>query len=124
VVKKILRVIWFGLLIPFYLQILFLLCVIVLVEILLALVFTLTWDEIVKKYTRRQMVSTDQTINALFAGDEDETISSRTGRAYSGTWIHKLINLIFHWQDDHCTNAIEEDEGYNDIIKPRAGAKK
>ena len=107
---------------PVYLYLLFLQVNIVLAEIILSIVFTVTRDNVVLSYTRRQMISTDQCINALFAGDIDETISSRVGRAYSGSWLAKLINILFFWQsDNHCKNVIEQDEGFDDMIKPRKG---
>ena len=116
---KILRILSFVVMSPIYLYILFLQVNIVVMEIVLALFFTLTRDKIVLEYTRRQMVATDQVINALFAGDIDETISGRTGRAFSGSWLEKLINFLFSWQPDHCKNAIEADEGKEDMIKPK-----
>jgi len=105
--------------VPFYLQILFIQVYVVLLEIILLPLTMLSFDKWIKKYARRQLLATDQVINALMAGDEDETISSRAGRKWSGTWWSKLIDWIFRWQKDHCVNAIEEDEGKKDLLYPR-----
>jgi hypothetical protein len=71
------------------------------------------------QYFYNILISIDQLVNVLMFGDPDETISSRTGRLWSGSWFEKLINIIFHFQPDHCENAIEEDEGSKDLLKPR-----
>ena len=104
---------------PVYLFILLLQIQIVVIELVMVFVTMLSFDSFIKTYARRQLLATDQVINALMAGDEDETISSRAGRQWSGTWWSKLINTIFHWQKDHCTNAIEDDEGKRDLLYPR-----
>jgi len=104
---------------PVYLYILLLQIHIVFIELVMVLLTMLSFDKWIKKYARRQLLATDQVINALMAGDEDETISSRAGRKWSGTWWSKLIDWIFRWQKDHCVNAIEEDEGKRDLLYPR-----
>jgi hypothetical protein len=104
---------------PVYLYILLLQIHIVIIELIMVLVGTFSYDKFLKNYTRRQILATDQVINALMAGDEDETISARAGRVFPDTWWAKLINTIFHWQKSHCINAIEEDEGGKDILYPR-----
>lgn len=77
-----------------------------------------TKKETLKQYLINVFIATDQWINAvLFGGDPDETISSRLGRNYDGTWIEKFVNWLFKWQkDDHCSNSIEYDEGKDAII--------
>jgi len=105
--------------IPFYLHILIVQMYVVLIEFILIPFTMLTFDKWIKKYARRQLLATDQVINALMAGDEDETISGRAGRKWNGTWWSKLIDFIFRWQNDHCVNAIEEDEGHNDMLYPK-----
>lgn len=84
----------------------------------------------IKKYAYNVLISIDQLVNTLAGGDPDETISSRVGKHYKGTWLAKLIDWMFSWQDrpgGHCSNAAwwESDEGkdaieyflnkYNDI---------
>jgi len=49
------------------------------------------------------------------------TISARLGRNYRGSWMERLVNWMFKWQnrlDGHCENADwwESDEGKDAII--------
>lgn len=56
------------------------------------------------------LVAVDQLVNTVFGGYADETISSRSHRAYvSGKrkWTRNLINAIFFLQQDHCREAYE-----------------
>ena len=58
------------------------------------------------------LVAIDQLINTIFGGYADETVSSRSHRAYiSGKrkWTRNLINFLFFWQDDHCKKAYESE---------------
>ena len=71
----------------------------------------------IKKYIRNILISLDQLLNTLLGGDPDETISSRLGKHYDGTWMEKLVNKIFNKQTDHCSESIEHDEGKDAIIK-------
>ena len=64
------------------------------------------------------LLSIDQFFNVLMLGDPDETISSRAGRVFPGTWWQKLIDKIMFWQTDHCHKAIEKDEGKRDLLFP------
>lgn len=59
------------------------------------------------------LIGIDQTINAAFAGDPDETISSRAGKeARSGKrWACVLCRLLDFFEKDHCELSIEDDEG-------------
>lgn len=69
------------------------------------------------KYLKNILIAIDQLVNTICFGDPDETISSRLGRNYDGTWIEKFVNWLFKWQkDDHCSNSIEYDEGKDAII--------
>lgn len=57
-------------------------------------------------------VALDQLVNTIFGGFADETISSRSHRAYvSGKrkWTRNVINALFFWQDDHCKEAYESE---------------
>ena len=71
----------------------------------------------VKHYFVNILVSIDQFVNALFAGDPDETISSRSGKfvregkGWFPCTLCKLLNLI---DKDHCIRNIEPDRGNND----------
>lgn len=77
-------------------------------------------SHMLKKYIKNVLVSIDQLVNTILGGDCDETISSRVGKNYNGTWIHKLIDWLFSWQkkpQGHSEAAIEWDEGENAILK-------
>ena len=69
-----------------------------------------------KKYVDQIAYGVDQLGNCLMAGDPDETISSRAGRRWYGSWWAKFINALFFWQKDHVKNAIETDEKYEDDL--------
>lgn len=65
------------------------------------------------------LLAIDQFVNVLMLGDPDETISSRAGRVWPGTWWSKFIDRLMFWQSDHCHKAIETGEGKRDILFPR-----
>ena len=57
-------------------------------------------------------VAFDQLVNAVFGGYADETISSRSHRAYvdgKRKWTRNVINAMFFWQKDHCKEAYESE---------------
>ncbi|MDD3675220.1 hypothetical protein [Thauera propionica] len=58
-------------------------------------------------------VSYDQLANAAFGGHEDETISSRAGKAAreGKRWACVLCRLLDRLDPNHCEKAIEPDEG-------------
>lgn len=61
----------------------------------------------------RLAVSFDQLANTAFGGDEDETISSRAGKARlkGRRWGCVLCRVLDWFDPDHCANNIELDEG-------------
>lgn len=74
----------------------------------------------IKKYFFNLFVAFDQLANTILAGDPDETISSRIGKAIyrrnSKNPILKAIDKFLNWiQPDHCKYAIEEDEGQQEL---------
>lgn len=76
------------------------------------------------RYFLNVLIAVDQFFNAVFAGDPDETMSSRFGKWLSlphNTWKWKIayaICRILHVLDkDHCTDHIESDEGVYDLLK-------
>ena len=72
----------------------------------------------IRKYIHNLLISLDQLGNTLLFGDPDETISSRVGKNYHGTFFESFINWLFQVKtNNHCKEAIEEDEGKNAIIK-------
>lgn len=66
-------------------------------------------------YFWRVLLSIDQFANVLIGGDEDETISSRMGKAVegkTGCWLCNTLCRLLHWIDPHhCRDSIERDEG-------------
>lgn len=81
-----------------------------------------------KRYLINNLEAFDQVLNALMAGDPDETISSRIGKAARGdfglTWqtiarpFEIVIDRIFAklGQENHCRREIETDEGKDDLF--------
>ena len=71
-----------------------------------------------KKYFRNILISIIQLVNTLLGGDPDETLSSRLGKLERrGNKLAIFICKILDFFDDcHCQNAIEEDEGKDKVI--------
>lgn len=61
----------------------------------------------------RLAVGFDQLANAATGGDEDETISSRAGKAArkGRPWGCVLCGFLNHFDTDHCERSIEPDRG-------------
>jgi hypothetical protein len=80
------------------------------------------WHPIVR-YGWNILISLDQTLNVIIAGDPDETVSSRFGK-----WLamphdtlrwkvsYALCRTLHAFDPDHCERAIELDEGRDDVI--------
>lgn len=64
-------------------------------------------------YFRRLFVASDQLLNVIFGGDEDETISSRIAKDHRrGRKFACVLCRILGWIDPHhCEKALERDEG-------------
>jgi hypothetical protein len=64
-------------------------------------------------YFRRLFVASDQLLNVIFGGDEDETISSRIAKDHRrGRKFACVLCQILHWIDPHhCEKSLERDEG-------------
>jgi hypothetical protein len=58
-------------------------------------------------------VAHDQLANAAFGGDEDETLSSRAGKAarQGKRWACVFCRLLDRIEPNHCEKSIEPDEG-------------
>lgn len=78
------------------------------------------------RYGFNLLITYDQTINTIFGGDVDETISSRMGKwARDGKNDHGLKKPLYKiahfvvelFEKDHFKKSIEEDEGDNEILK-------
>lgn len=64
-------------------------------------------DETLSARAWRLAVSVDQTANAVFNGNEDETISSRAGRHKDEEkWACWLCWLLDHIDQNHCEKSI------------------
>jgi len=61
----------------------------------------------------RLAVAHDQLANAAFGGHEDETISSRAGKAarQRKRWACVLCRLLDRLDPNHCEKSIEADRG-------------
>jgi hypothetical protein len=66
-----------------------------------------------KRYIRNLLISIDQLVNTIFAGDPDETISSRCGKRLPHcTFCRRLCRFLDHIDYRHCQESIEEDRGH------------
>ena len=88
--------------------------ILILLAIFLLPVYKITKDEILKRYIENQFLAVDQSVNAVTGGSEDETISSRLGRNYRGTFLEKFVDIIFG--NNHCENALEDSDDKQDAI--------
>ena len=69
------------------------------------------------KYIWNILIAIDQLANAILGGDPDETISSRAGKQQGKTmWANVLCWFLNKLDTGHCKDAIEEDEGKDEII--------
>ena len=61
----------------------------------------------------RRAWTLDQLANAAFGGHEDETLSSRAGKAAreGKRWACVLCRLLDRLDPNHCEKSIESDEG-------------
>jgi len=77
-------------------------------------------------YLKNIGIAVDQLFNALLAGDPDETLSSRMGKAVRDGRcrlcepICRLLDRIDPRPGRHCLMAIEEDEGADDLTRRRS----
>ena len=73
----------------------------------------------IKRYFKNLLIGIDQLANTIMAGDPDETISSRAGKKVkagkTGPW--KWLCLVLNkFDENHCQESIEEDEGKDTVI--------
>lgn len=82
-----------------------------------------------RQYLLNVATAIDQLLSALLGGDEDETLSSRLGKAQRGDYgtkmqllltpVAKCVNVVFRpleGQWEHCLRHIEDDEGKAEIL--------
>lgn len=71
---------------------------------------------IIKKWIINVLIGFDQFVNTLFGGDPDETISSRAGKREGRNIIPTVICWLLDKLDPgHCKDAIERDEGKDEL---------
>lgn len=65
----------------------------------------------------------DESWNVILGGSRNETISGRLGRAFQSgeaKWFaifgYYSVNLMFFWQEDHCTNAYDPSDNIEDEV--------
>lgn len=73
----------------------------------------------IKRYVFNILISVDQLVNTILGGDPDETISSRLGKAKKkGNPIAIAIcKVLSKFDNKHCIDSIEADEGKDAVIK-------
>lgn len=66
-----------------------------------------------KRYAFNLLIALDQLTNTIFAGDPDETISSRAAKAArrGRRWGCILCRILHILHPEHCEKSIEADEG-------------
>lgn len=72
-----------------------------------------------KKYLVNQARSLDQSLNSLFGGDPDETMSSRLGKSVrdDNFWLAKgICKFLNIFQKDHCKKSINDGDGKDGLF--------
>lgn len=66
-----------------------------------------------KRYAFNLLIALDQLVNAMLAGDPDETVSSRAAKdAKRGRrWACILCRILHIVDRNHCEKSVETDEG-------------
>jgi len=75
-----------------------------------------------KRYFINNLLAIDKNYNAIWGGDESETMSSRLRRYRDqndlAKFFAKAVNAIFFWQKDHVGSSIEPvDHHKDDVLK-------
>ena len=69
------------------------------------------------KYFWNILIAVDQLVNAIFGGDPQETVSSRSGkRVKTQKWAYYLCRVLHVLDPDHCKKSILEDEGEDQVL--------
>ena len=68
----------------------------------------------IQRYLLNILIALDQMGNTLLGGDPDETISSRVGRRWPGSWVRRLIDTVFG--PGHCRDNIEVIEIDTEVV--------
>lgn len=70
------------------------------------------------RYLWNLLIAIDQLANTVLAGDPDETLSSRMGKAMRRCALCRFVCRLIHPIDkDHCQKSIEPDEGSRELWK-------
>jgi hypothetical protein len=73
-----------------------------------------------KRYFWNIAIAFDQFVNTLFAGDPDETISSRLGKIRKGSkFADKVCQFLHLVEKEHCEISIEKDEGKDQVFQSK-----
>jgi hypothetical protein len=71
----------------------------------------------IKKYVLNLLISLDQLLNTILAGDPDETLSSRMGKRLETCKLCAIVcKLLDRIDPRHCHKTIEADEGKDGIF--------
>lgn len=74
---------------------------------------------VVGKYTLNILKALDRLGNTLTFGAPKETISSRLGRNYRGTWLERAVDFgayLITGEKDHCEKALDPPCDQEDAI--------
>jgi hypothetical protein len=76
-----------------------------------------------RQYIWNILISIDQFGNTITGGAPDETISSRLGRNYQGSWIERLVDwgaYVLTGKKNHCEDALEPESHQEGAIIAKA----
>lgn len=80
-------------------------------------ILVMSKDKTLNKYLINNLIGTDQSCNALYGGDPDETISSRLGKSQNSNivarWVSRFLDLF---QNNHVEKSEEPEEGKDKIL--------
>jgi hypothetical protein len=75
-------------------------------------------------YVKNVLVTLDTMANAILAGDPDETISSRSGKAQAYEqsqgrygWGCRMCSFLAIFQQNHCAKALDRNKGHRAVDK-------
>lgn len=75
-------------------------------------------SDVMGDYGWNILISIDQLGNTITGGDPDETISSRAGKRQQDQWWARALCWLLNKLDTgHCEDAIEKDEGDDELIR-------
>jgi hypothetical protein len=70
-----------------------------------------------KRYFWNLAIAVDQLFNAVFAGDPDETMSSRVGRYAKDVWLARQVSRVLdYFFPNHVEDAREPDDRHQNEL--------